>query len=145
MADLRAELTGIYRRCGELTPQIVVDEARPEGAPLHSRFEWDDAVAGEKYRLTQASALIRVVRIEYTTSESDEKKFIRAFSSLHESGEPDRQGYAPTEEVLADPVTRQVLLRTMQRDIATLKKRYGHLAEFAEMMLAAIEPGAAVA
>lgn len=138
MSDLREELTGLYQRHGELTPQIVVDEARSEDAPLHSRFEWDDTVAGEKYRLVQAARLIRVVRIEYTTPNSDEKKFIRAFHSLHESGEPERQGYAPTEEILENEVTRRILLRNMERDIAQLKKRYGHLAEFATMMQAAI-------
>lgn len=134
MSDLRSELTGVYQQHGELTPQIVVDEARPADAPLHGRFEWDDSVAGEKYRLVQAARLIRVVRIEYTSPNSTEKKFIRAFSSLHESGEPERQGYAPTEEILENDVTRRILLRNMERDIVVLKKRYGHLAEFAEMM-----------
>lgn len=134
MSDLRSELTGVYQTRGELTPQVVVDEARPEGAPLHHRFEWDDSLAGEQYRLIQAARLIRSVRIEYTSPQSEEKKFIRAFSSLHESGEPERQGYAPTEEILENDVTRRILLRNMERDIATLKRRYGHLKEFAQMM-----------
>lgn len=139
MSDLRTQLTGIYQQRGELTPQIVVDEARPVGAPLHDRFEWDDSIAGEKYRLVQAAQLIRVVRIEYTTPGSNEKKFIRAFSSLHEASENGTdQGYAPTEEVLENPLTRKILLRNMERDIAILKRRYGHLAEFADMMQAAI-------
>ena len=139
MTDLRSELTGIYQEHVELTPQIVVDEARQEDAPLHGRFEWDDSVGGEKYRLEQASRLIRTVRLEYTVPMSEEKRFIRAFSSLHESGEPERQGYAPTEEVLENPITRKILLRNMQRDISQLKKRYGHLTEFAEMMRGAID------
>lgn len=138
MSDLRTELTGVYQTHGELTPQIVVDEARPIDAPLHHRFEWDDAAGAEQYRLIQAARLIRSVRIEYTTPNSDEKKFIRAFSSLHESGEPERQGYAPTEEILENEITRRILLRNMERDIAVLKKRYGHLSEFASMMQAAI-------
>jgi hypothetical protein len=139
MTDLRSELTGIYQQHGELTPQIVVDEARQEDAPLHGRFEWDDSIAGEKYRLEQAARLIRTVRIEYSSPQSDEKRFIRAFSSLYESGEPERQGYAPTEEVLENPITRKILLGNMQRDINQLKKRYGHLAEFADMMRRAID------
>ena len=141
MSDLRTQLTGIYQKHGELTPQIVVDEARPKDAPLHDRFEWDDAIAGEKYRRVQGAQLIRVVRIEITTPNSDEKKFIRAFSSLHESGDSDRQGYAPTEEILENEITRKILLGNMQRDIAQLKKRYGHLVEFAETMRRAINEG----
>jgi len=139
MSDLRNELTSLYQQHGELTPQIVVDEARQIGAPLHGRFEWDDSVAGEKYRLEQASRLIRAVKIEFTAPQSEEKRFIRAFSSLYESGEPERQGYAPTEEVLENPITRKILLGNMQRDISQLKKRYGHLTEFAEMMRQAID------
>lgn len=135
MSDLRTQLTGIYKQHGELTPQIVVDEARPQDAPLHNRFEWDNEIAGEKYRLVQAAQLIRAVRIEYTTPGSEEKKFIRAFASLHESSDDGiREGYAPTEEILEDPMTRRILLRNMERDIAVLKKRYGHLQEFAQMM-----------
>lgn len=134
MTDLRSQLTGLYRQHGELTPKMVVDDARPLGAPLHDRFEWDDNIAGEKYRLSQAAQLIRAVRIEYTTPESGERKFIRGFSSLFESGEPERQGYAPTEEVLENDVTRRILFNNMQRDISTLRKRYGHLKEFAQMM-----------
>lgn len=138
MSDLRSALTDHYRRHGDLTPEGIEEEARPPDAPLHDRFEWDDTVGGYKYRLIQAQALIRSVRIEYTSPNSDEKKFIRAFSSLHESGEAERQGYAPTEEILENEVTRRMLLRNMERDIATLKTRYGHLAEFAHMMQAAI-------
>lgn len=135
MSDLRTQLTGIYKQHGELTPQIVVDEARPQDAPLHDRFEWDDSIAGEKYRLVQAQQLIRVVRQEFTSPESGEKKFIRAFSSLHEASEDStQQGYAPTEEILENEVTRKILLRNMERDIAVLKTRYGHLKEFAQIM-----------
>lgn len=138
MSDLRSALTDHYRRHGELAPRRVWEEARPVDAPLHDRFEWNNDVAGDRYRDIQAQQLIRSVRIEYTSPGSDEKKFIRAFSSLHESGDGVREGYAPTEEILENEVTRRVLLRNMERDIAILKTRYGRLAEFAQMMQAAI-------
>jgi hypothetical protein len=134
MSDLRSQLTGIYQKHGELTPQIVVDEARPLDAPLHDRFEWDDEIAGEKYRLVQGSRMIRVVRMEITITDSEEPTFIRAFHSLHESGDEERKGYAPTEEILENEMTRKILLRNMEREISQLKKRYGHLVEFAETM-----------
>lgn len=132
--DLRLHLTGLYRRAGELTPQVVVDEARPAESPLHSRFEWDDSIAGEKYRLVQAAQLIRAVRIEYTTPGSEERKFVRAFSSLHESGDPERTGYAPTEEIVENELTRKILLRNMERDMADMRRKYGHLQEFAQLL-----------
>lgn len=42
-----------------LTPQNLVDVSRPEEAPLHKEFEWDDSKAAEEYRKEQARCLIR--------------------------------------------------------------------------------------
>lgn len=137
MSDLRSVLTDWYEETGELTPQLVVDKARPKGAPLHDRFEWNDKVAGEKYRLVQAQALIRSVRVTFT-DKSGTSQSIRGFYSNREAGDPERQGYRPTEEIVEDDLALKMLLRDMERDIAELKRRYGHLAEFADMMRAAI-------
>ena len=58
------ELSKIESTIG-LTPANVVDVSRPENAPLHRVFLWDDSAAAEKYRQHQAQGLIRaVVRIE---------------------------------------------------------------------------------
>lgn len=138
MADLRSALTEIYQSRGELTPQIVVDEARPKGAPLHDRFEWNDKLAGEAYRRVQAQQLIRSVRIEYTSEPSGERKFIRGFHSLRESGDAEREGYAPTEEIAQDELAMRILLKQCEREISDLKRKYGHLAEFAELMRGAV-------
>lgn len=145
VSDLRNTLTEIYKTKGELTPQIVVDEARPEDHPLHSRFEWDDAAAGEAYRRVQAQEMIRSVKIVFTEASTGEKKSVRAFSSLHEPGSrtddsAPATGYAPTEDLVQDEFARQLLLRQCSRDIATLKRKYGHLQEFVELVVAAINP-----
>jgi hypothetical protein len=137
MSDLRSELTAIYRKRGELTPQSVVDEARPDGAPLHSRFEWDDSIAGEKYRIVQAQHLIRAVKIEYTDA-AGEKKRVRGFFPIRdiEEDSSDKAGYSPTEDIVQDEVCLRILMRQLERDIADLKRKYGHLAEFANIMRA---------
>lgn len=36
---------------GKITPESVVDAARNAGHPLHPRFEWNDGVAAEHYRI----------------------------------------------------------------------------------------------
>lgn len=48
---------------GKLTPDKVVDVAAEASHPLHDCFEWDDSKAGYQYRLWQARALIRSVKI----------------------------------------------------------------------------------
>jgi hypothetical protein len=61
--DAGDELARIQDERGSLTPQAVVDESRPDDAPLHPAFEWDDSIAGERYRHIQASDLIKTVEV----------------------------------------------------------------------------------
>ena len=50
--SLRDELTRIAAVNDDtLTPELVVEDARPEESPLHAHFEWDDQIAGEQFRL----------------------------------------------------------------------------------------------
>lgn len=47
---------------GILTREGVVDAARSPYSPLHSHFDWDDSIAGHRWRLQQAGQLIRVLK-----------------------------------------------------------------------------------
>jgi hypothetical protein len=53
------ELERLHSLHGTVNPQMLVDEARKPTSPLHPLFEWDDAVAGDKYRLIQAYNMIQ--------------------------------------------------------------------------------------
>lgn len=66
-------------RGGELPPKDVVDRARDRQSVLHSYFEWDDKVGGEKYRLQQARHLISQVRVKIHTPTAvlEAPRFIR--------------------------------------------------------------------
>lgn len=59
------EIERIRSISGAVTAERVVDESRPEDAPLHTAFEWNDSAAAEQYRRDQARALIRSVRVTY--------------------------------------------------------------------------------
>lgn len=50
-------------REGTITPDAVVEDARNVASPLHDLFEWDDSKAAHEYRLDQARAIIRTVRV----------------------------------------------------------------------------------
>lgn len=61
-ADTAARaLANIQSKHGGISPATVVDESRPDDAPLHPVFEWRDEVAAEAHRRYQARALIRSV------------------------------------------------------------------------------------
>ncbi|WP_280474795.1 hypothetical protein [Nocardia asiatica] len=140
-AQLHQQLLDIRTERGRLTAQDVVDVARDEAHPLHSRFEWNDAVAGEAYRRVQAAELIRSVRIVYAQSPDGEERRVRAWSAFPD--EPTRQGYMPTEEVVQDPFAAKLLLRQAERELTAFKRKYGHLKEFAALVAETLTDGAA--
>src|SRR5690606_17922990 len=126
--ELTGQLLAIRDEHGELTPQLVVDVARDEGHPLHSRFEWNDAVAGEAWRREQAHRLIQKAKIEVRPSSDDgPPRLIRGFVAV-----PKSDGYAfdPVTEVAEDPFRRQLVLSSMEREWKALFKRYQEYEEF---------------
>jgi hypothetical protein len=130
--SLRDQLQAIYNERGKLTPAIVVDEARDETHPLHNRFEWDDAVAGESWRRQQAHELIRSVRVVYR--EADEKNPEKSVRGFHAVRSEKEHVYEPVQKVAEDEFTRQLVLKDMEREWRALRRRYEQFAEFIEMV-----------
>lgn len=141
MGSLRDELQSIYTARGELTPKIVVDEATNANHPLHHRFEWDNRIAGQKYREVQAAELIREVKIVYSAP-SGEERSVRAFTSVRLGQDSPSQAYKPTDEVMEDEFLRTLVLAECQREIKTLNAKYGHLKEYSALLRAEAESAA---
>lgn len=132
MSSLRAALTDVYIRHGELTPALVVDEARPVDHPLHNRFDWNDSTAAEKYRQVQAAELIRSVKIVYAHKP---EKSVRGFMSVQRADDDQvSRSYVPTEEAVANDFTHKLLLAECKREWQAFKAKYDHLAEFAAIV-----------
>lgn len=94
-----------------LQPERVVDDARPEQAPLHRYFEWDDQTAAEAYRVDQARYYLRNIEIV----RQEDAQPIRAFHVVTLSDEPTR-GYASLNTVMSDmALLAQVIEREQQR------------------------------
>lgn len=135
MSDLRQILLDIRAEHGRLTPQIVLDVARAPEHPLHSRFEWDDAVAAEKWRREQAHDLIQSVKISYAAPNGTRSE-LRAFHAVRSE-----QGhvYDPTEEIVQDEIATRILLKQMEQDWRSLKNRWSGFKQFADMVRADLE------
>jgi hypothetical protein len=131
--SLRDHLQAIYDEHGELTPVLVVDIARDNQHPLHTRFEWNDTVAAEGYRRQQAHQLIKSVRIVYASAKTGAPISIRAF---HAVKRPDTNKYAyePTAVVMQDPVIMALLRAEMRRNWEAFKRRYEDSEEFWAMV-----------
>ena len=137
MASLRDELQSIYERRGELTPDIVLEEARPKSSPIHDRFEWDNTKAAEAWRREQAHELIRSVRVVYRKPDTDERIELRQW---HAVSSPTGHVYEPLEKITDDPLLRQLVLRDMEREWRQLHGRYETFAEFTSMVLKDLQP-----
>lgn len=58
------EITKAEDIYGKVTPGTVLNVAKEKDSPIHSLFQWDDSIAGEKYRLIQARKLINNLEIK---------------------------------------------------------------------------------
>lgn len=133
--SLLTELTAIRDEHGQLTPALVVDAARNPEHPLHSRFEWDDTLAAEQWRLEQAGQLLRIVKLP---PEEGRPRDLRAFVAI-KGKDSHRSDYVPTEVALSDPLSRDIVLRAMKREWQTFRRRYDHMVEFAAFIIHDIE------
>ena len=60
---------------GGVTAKRLVEASRPVDAPLHNKFIWDNSVAAERYRESQALQLIASVRIDRYSIEQEARVF----------------------------------------------------------------------
>ena len=74
------ELERLYRKHGKLDPADVVEESRDASAPLHGCFEWNDAIAAEKYRVHHAAMLAELL----ASAEKEMTAFQRKYETLQE-------------------------------------------------------------
>lgn len=129
-AQKAGEVCEMLERRGDLTPQALVEESRPDDAPLHSMFEWDDAQAAEKYREVQAGQIIRSVEVVPAGGTEP----VKAFVSLSVGGKERR--YSSTEVALADPDSREMVLRDALAELKAFERKYSQLSELAGVIAA---------
>lgn len=74
------ELKEIQEVRGEINPALILESARNKKSVLHAYFTWDDKKAADKWRLQQASELLRRIEVKVVTN--GETKFYRAFEVI---------------------------------------------------------------
>lgn len=134
--SLRDQLQAIYDEFGHLTPELVVEVARPKTHPLHARvFDKNQKEAAESWYRVRAQELITSVKVTYRDAEGRDAKTLRGFYAI-KNEDPENGGYRyePVDSVTADPFQRALVLRDMERDWKQLRARYETFAEFTEMI-----------
>ena len=121
-------------RGGSLDAPQVVEASRPEEAYLHNVFEWNDGLAAEKHRETQARALIRSVLVVLEPVDGEEEAHItRAFVHISIEGEGP---YTSVDRAMNDwEMREQVVFRAWQ-ELKGWQERHRHLEELAKIFSA---------
>jgi len=124
---------------GQLLASAVVDDARPESAPLHPCFEWDDNQAAGLYREDQARYIIRKVVAVYEEAGKEPGTTVvhvaRAFVHVEEG---DSKHYTGIVRAMSDDALREQVLTRAMKEVEDWRKRYAELVELSEIF-AAIE------
>ena len=117
---------------GNLTPKALVDASRRKNAALHDLFEWNDEIAAEKYRETQASYLIRSIEVVSTgTSEP-----VRAFVSVTVNEQATERTYINVKRALSTNGTREEVLAIALAELRAFERKYKNLEELANVLAA---------
>ena len=122
-AQTAGEICEKLERNGGLTAKRLVDESRPENAPLHKEFEWDDATAAEAYREEQARYIIRSIVIQPEPTKND---VVRAFFQV-----PEQKVFESLPIILSDAKKTNALLDMALRELKAFELKYSTLSQLA--------------
>lgn len=119
------ELKRIERERGDLLPVTIVAEARRTSSPIHAHFDWDDKVAGSRWRLQQAAGLVLAVRYV----ESEDARPRRSFVCIGRG-----QGYASIERVQQDRDLAAEVIAAARAQLEAWTERYRDIKEALDLL-----------
>ena len=122
-AQTIGEICERLERNGGLTAKRLVDESRPEDAPLHKEFEWNDATAAEAYREEQARYIIRSIVIQPEPTKND---VVRAFFP-----EDKQKVFESLPVILSDAKKTSALLDMALRELKSFELKYSTISQLA--------------
>ena len=126
------EFEKIEKEYGKVTSELLLQNAEPEESPLHELFEWDDAVAGRKYRLSQATNIIINLAVEVEKEQKPKK--IRAYYNVSDT---EKKGtFINVESAFSNPDTKEIVIKRAYREMVAFTKKYENITEFAPIFKA---------
>lgn len=125
-AAIRAHLASLETSAGQLTPAIVVADAKNPESPLHGLFDWNLETAAAKYWLLQARSIIRRIHIVETV---DAATVTAPYYLRDPTVAADTQGYVSITALRRDPAQALASLQVEFRRAAGALARAQSLAE----------------
>lgn len=123
-----AELLALRDENGLINAQGAVQWARSNcQSHLHAALVWDDAIAGERYRVWQVRQLISVNIVDA----HGDRQFV-SLSVDRASG-----GYRPIADVMSQAELRDIMVSDALADLEKMEKRYQKLTELSRIWVEA--------
>lgn len=134
---VRAQVAGEFiekleEKHGKVTPRLILDASKKESSPLHRCFEWDDTQAAEKYRETQAAALLRNLTVTVEPITDEAPKTVRAFVRATE----EKHSYISIISAMNNEHLRESLLQSALDELREFQRKYADLQELSEVFAA---------
>lgn len=131
LAPWEQRLVSLMRAKDGITPGDVLKDAKSPKSPLHDRFDWDDSEAAEKWRLTQAGALIRQLKVKVVDLKTEEERITKyAINVVTKDG---GRKYVTTEKAMSDADLRAQMLGDARRDMLIFQRKYAILNELSSV------------
>ena len=131
-ADAQKCADEIMEICEELesaTPQQILEKARDSNTELHKCFTWDDTEAAEKWRISEARAVVRNLKIiEQKPDKQPEPTTIRVFYKTD-----NESGYKPTKLILKKTDEYKSLVERCRSELLAIKQKSNSISEYEEI------------
>lgn len=112
---------------GRLTAKNLLEENRPEDAPLHNAFEWNDGIAAEKWREQQARHIIHSLVVCKEKTEP-----VRGFFHIERS----ENTYHSVETICQSKGMTEQLFQTAIRELTSVQKKYSSIKQLQKVWTA---------
>ena len=119
-AQIAGEVCAELEERGELNAEKLVEVSRPEDAPLHNEFEWDDSIAAEMYRKSQAGQIIRHIAIK-----AEANAPVRAFFNI----EYGSKEFESINTIVQHEEKYDLLLNRAIRELEVFQRKYQMITE----------------
>ncbi len=120
---IATELLKLKNDSGVINPAEAVTWARTNRkSRLHAALEWDNDVAGERYRIWQVRSLISI----HITDPDGGRRFVSLSIDRKHDGS---NGYRSLEDIAARPDLREIMLKDALADLERVQARYSKLSE----------------
>lgn len=112
----------------------LIEKARPEDSPIHHKFTWNDAVAGEKYRRYQAAYYIRAFDFQYIDERGNKSPKVRWLPTIElVKGTHGKRAPIAMSDALSNQRAIDSLVETALREMQSWVRRYESLESVAKL------------